>query len=174
MTNELKPIEDAAKELREIRDALGERATALHDELEAVKRKHLAHLRRVVARVSEKQADLLACIDAAPHLFDKPRSMVLHGIKLGFAKGKGKMDWEDDAQVVKLIRKHLPEQFDVLVKTTEEPMKAALNNLTAAELKRVGVEVESTGDVAFAKAATAEVDKLVKALLKGVEAEVQS
>lgn len=167
-------ITAAAKRLRAQRDTLTDRVTFLNNAIETAKRVSMRGIKNSVASVAEAQADLLAEVAAAPQLFEKPRSIVLHGIKLGFQKGTGKLDWTDDEQVVKLARKHFPDQFDVLVKVTEKPIKAALANLTAAELKRLGVTVEDTGDVAFAKDATAEVDKLVKALLKGAEDEVQA
>lgn len=169
--NDLDPIEHAAKALRAARDTLTERATALHDELEGAKRRSMIGLRNSVAKVAQAQSELLALIDDAPHLFIKPKSMVLHGLTLGYRKGKGSIDWDDDEQVVKLVRKHFPEQFEVLIKVTEKPVKTAMANLSVAELKKIGVTVEDTGDVAFAKDATATVDKLVKALLKGAEEE---
>lgn len=165
-------ISAAAKALRTHRDTLTERVTFLNDAIEVAKRVSMRGIRNSVSACAQAQAELLATIAEAPQLFDKPQSMVLHGIKLGFRKGAGKLDWDDDEQVARLIRKHFPDQFDVLVKTTEKPLKTPLANLTAAELKRIGVTVEDTGDVVFAKDTTAEVDKLVKALLKGAEEEV--
>lgn len=174
MSNELDPIDKAAKALRQARDKLTERATFLHDQIEAAKRASMRGLRNSVGEVAEAQAALVAAIEGAPDLFIRPKSIVLHGVKLGYQKGKGKIDWEDDAQVVKLIRKHLPENFDVLVKTTEEPVRGALANLTVAELKKIGITVEGTGDVVFARDTTATVDKLVKAFLKGADEEAAS
>lgn len=174
MTNDFDPIERFAKTLRCARDVLSDRATTLQAELEATTRRKLPGLRSAVAAVAEADADLKTAVERSPALFQKPRSMVLHGLKLGFKKGVGKIGWEDDDQVVKLIRKHFPEQFDVLCKTTEKPIKAALANLTAAELKKLGISVEETGDVVFVNDSTAGVDKLVKALLKGVEEEAES
>lgn len=169
MSKDFDPIEKAAKALRASRDVLTERAMALQDEIESATKRKLPGLRSAVAAVAQADADLKAAIQQAPLLFLKPRSVVLHGLKLGYQKGKGKIEWEDDAQVVKLVRRHFPEQFDVLCKTTEKPVKDALANLTAAELKKLGITVEDTGDVVFVKDSTASVDKLVKALLKGVE-----
>ena len=169
MTNDFDPIEKAAKTLRAARDLLTERATSLHDEIQSATKRKLPGLRNAVATVAQADADLKAAIEQAPTLFVKPRTVVLHGLKLGYQKGKGQIDWESDEQVAKLIRRHFAEQFDVLCKTTEKPLKAALANLTVAELKKLGITVEETGDVVFVKDATAGVDKLVKALLKGVE-----
>jgi len=49
-----------------------------------------------------------------------------------------------------------------------------INNLTPIELKKVGVDVEGTGDVVTIADTTESVDKLVKALLKGAEEEAQA
>ena len=75
-------------------------------------------------------------------------------------------EWEDDSQVVKLIQKHFPEQFDVLVKTIEKPIKDSLANLSVADLKRIGVTVTDSGDCVVIKSMDSEIDKLVDALLK--------
>jgi ABC-type sugar transport system ATPase subunit len=71
---------------------------------------------------------------------------------------------------VKLIRKHFPERFDDLVKVKETPIKAAIRNLSGGELQKLGIKVQSAGEVVFITDALNGVDKLVKALLKGAEA----
>jgi hypothetical protein len=164
-------IETKALALRRARDTLTERAQSLHEQLMSAQRKAMRGLRTAVASVTEAEAELKAAVQQAPQLFERPRSVVMHGVKLGYQKGKGKIEWEDDARVVKLIRKHFNDQFDVLVKTTEKPTAAALATLSVDDLKRLGITVEGTGDVVFVKDTTAGVDKLVKALLKGAEEE---
>ena len=98
--------------------------------------------------------------------------MILYGIKIGFQKGKGEITWEDKDQVVKLIHKHFPEQAEALLKVTEMPVKTALAQLSAADLKKLGVTIIETGDEIVIRATDTEVDKLVEALLKD-EAEVK-
>jgi hypothetical protein len=88
-------------------------------------------------------------------------------------KAKGKITWADDDQVVKLIKKHLPDQADILIKTTEKPIRDTLQGLTAAELKRIGVTVDETGDVVVIKSTDSEIDKFVEALLKDEETEIE-
>jgi hypothetical protein len=99
----------------------------------------------------------------------KPRTVILHGIKVGYRKATGKIEFDDAEQVVKLIRKHFPDQFDVLVKVEETPVKKALANLTAAELKKLGIEVSDSGDEVEIRDTASDVDKLVSALLKDYE-----
>ena len=45
-----------------------------------------------MANVAQADANLKAAIEQAPGLFVKPRTIVLHGLKLGYQKGKGKID----------------------------------------------------------------------------------
>jgi hypothetical protein len=92
---------------------------------------------------------------------------------LGYQKGKGKIDWEDPDQVVRLIKKHFPEQADVLIATSEKPVKEALNGLSAAELKKIGVSVVEGGEVIFIKPTDSAVDKMVDALLKEATQDIE-
>ncbi|QNK69223.1 host-nuclease inhibitor Gam family protein [Variovorax sp. PAMC26660] len=173
-TNPMVVIELHARAYREAKDVLVERAQALHDELQASQRRAMRGLRSAVATLNEKRDELQHALEEQPQLFTKPRTVVFHGVKVGFKLGAGKIDWADDDQVVKLARKYFPQQFDLLVKTTEKPLKEGLKNLTAVELKKLGVSVEGTEDVPVISDTTASVDKLVKALLKGAEDEAES
>ncbi len=166
-SNPMTTIQAAARQYRQARDLLAERAGALHDQMEAAKRQRLPGLRNAVARVTEAEAVLRAEIEANPHLFVKPRTVVMEGVKLGYQKGKGRLSWADDARLVGLIRKHLPDAFDALVKTSERPVRDALANLSAGELKKLGVTMSDAGDEIVIRDTTATVDKLVAALLKG-------
>lgn len=159
-------IERLTKDFADWREQLSVSVRALEDEINAVKRKHITAIKRKVAAVAERQANLKAAIEESAGLFRKPRTMILHGIKIGYQKSKGKISWADDDQVIKLIKKHFPEQADVLIKMTEKPVKDALQNLTAADLKRIGVTIDETGDFVVIKSTDTEIDKFVEALLK--------
>lgn len=172
-TNPMTVIQAAARDYRKAKDLLVERANDLHEQMEAAKRARIIGLRNAVAKTKEAEAALHAAIEANPQCFLKPRTIVFEGVKLGYQKAKGKISWEDDGQVIKLIRKHLAEAADVLIKSTDKPVKDALANLTAAELKKIGVSVTEAGDEVLIKDTTAAVDKLVAALLKGAEEEAQ-
>lgn len=164
-------IEAACKVARAARDLLKERAETLQDEITLLQKRRLPGIRTAVASVAEADAKVMALLQEAPQLFAKPRSVVMSGLKVGYAKGKGKIEIEDEDKTIRLIRKFYPEQADTLLKTTEKPIKKALQNLPAADLRRLGITVEETGDVVFITDATDGVDKLVAALLKGAETE---
>jgi hypothetical protein len=157
-------IDRLARDYRESRDALAVEIRALERAIAAIKVKHAVTLRRLLGAAANRLAKLETAIDESRDLFVKPKTVVLHGLKLGLQKGKGGLDWEDDATVVKLIRKHLPDQFDTLVKVEETPLKTPLSQLEVATLKKLGIEVKGTGDVVLVKPTDADVDKLIKKL----------
>lgn len=168
----LPEIERAAKKYAEARESLASIVATMNEGIETIKRNNIKRLKKAVAEAAEQHDALQALIEAAPGCFVRPRSVIFHGIKLGFQKGKGKIEWADPDQVVRLIKKHYPEQADVLIATSEKPVKEALANLTAAELKKLGISVTDGGDAVFIKPADSAVDKMVDALLKDATAEV--
>jgi arsenate reductase-like glutaredoxin family protein len=162
-----KKFADAKAELRAV-------VIEVRDERDQILKKGMPRIRRLAAAAKEREAELKAAIEESPELFEKPRTQIFHGVKVGYRKATGKIEFEDADQVVKLIRKHFAERFDELVKTEEKPIKEALERLSAAELKKLGIEVADTGDVVFVKDVASEVDKIVKALLKDAPEEIEA
>ena len=140
---------------------------ALNEEIEAAKRKRLKAIKAAVCAAKDSRLQLHAAIATHAVLFERPRSRVLHGLRVGLQKAKGKVQFESAERVVVLIRRHLPSMFDQLVETIEKPKKAALLDLPASELKRIGCEISGSGDQVLIKAADSEIEKLVSALLDG-------
>lgn len=159
-------IELLTKDFSQAREKLSGKIRTLEDEIAALKRRRLPVIKTAVNMVTEKQELLKVALEESRTLFVRPRTMIFHGVKIGFQKGKGRISWTDDAQVVRLIKKHLPDQADVLIRTTEKPVRDALANLPAADLKRIGVTVEETGDQVVIKSTDSEIDRFVDALLK--------
>lgn len=170
----LTDIDALTKKYADARAHLADLVASLKHEQEQILRNYVKGIKAQVRTAKAAEAALREAITDAPALFVKPRTQILHGIKVGFRKATGKVEFDDADQVVKLIRKHFPEQFDVLVKTEETPVKKALGNLTVAELKKLGIEVADTGDVVEIKDAAADVDKFVAALLKESGEEIEA
>lgn len=154
--------EDYAKKRQEVVDI----AETMRREIDEVKRKHLPELKLRVAAAVEKKHVLSNVLEANKGLFDKPRSHIFNGIKVGFQKGTGTITWSDEEKVVELIQKNFPDNADTLLKTETHPVKASLALLTVAELKSIGCALDGTEDKMVIKPADANVDKLVEALLK--------
>jgi hypothetical protein len=149
------------------RAALSVIVSELSIEIDAAKRARIKAIRASVARALDAKSELHAAIKTSAELFEKPRTRSLHGVKIGFRKGNGSIEWDDEESVIKRIRAKLPEeQAELLIRKKESVYKEALDDLTADDLKRIGVRVEGGGDVVVIKDTAGEVDKLVAALLK--------
>lgn len=167
---QLEAIEQLTKTYAAARTMLADRVGALEDEITTSKRARMRGIKTAVAAAAEAEQALRNAIEANAHLFTKPRTHVFHGVKVGMAKGKGELSFESNEQVCKLIHKHFAEQSDVLINIKESPVKKALAQLSAAELKRIGVTVIETGDQCVIRPTDSEVDKVVNALLKDAQA----
>jgi hypothetical protein len=164
---QLTDIEQRARAFAEARAEVAGIVSYLNEAIDDLKRERMPALKRCIAKVADRHDRLKGIIEANPQFFVKPKTVVMHGVKVGYTKGKGGITFDDPAQVCKLIKKHLPEQADVLIITKESPAKDALAQLSAADLKRIGCTVVNTGDQVVIKPADSEVDKLVDALVKG-------
>jgi hypothetical protein len=173
MKPSLEPIAKATRQFADARRELAAVVDATNRRMRLIYEDNLAQIRKLLARVTDSRTALEALLLASPELFAQPRTVVVHGVKIGLRKGKGAIDWDDDEQIVRLIKKLFPEQADVLIRTTERPIKNALAELSAADLKRLGVTVEETGDVPVIQPADSAVDKVVKTFFKTSTEELQ-
>jgi hypothetical protein len=159
-------IDSLANKYAKARAVVSERVSELEAEIALLQRRRIAGIKIAAAEAQDIGAKLREAIESAPQLFVKPKTYTLHGVTVGFRKGAGKVDWDDDAKVVGLIRKHLPEQAEVLIITEEKPSADALKNLDSRDLARVGVRMEGTGEFVIVKTADSAIDKLVAKILK--------
>lgn len=170
----MEQIEQRTRALSEARDRLSEAVQALQDGVNALHRKHLPQLKRHMRRAFDAEQQLRALVEEHPALFTKPRTVVFHGIKVGYEKGKGAITFDDADLVVKLIEKKLPDQADVLIDTVKKPVKKALAQLSVDQLRKLGCEVDEAGDHVVIRPVDSAVDKLLKALLKGMSDELEA
>ncbi len=166
-------IEKLTRNYADARERLAETVQALEDKIEAIKRQYLPGIKIQVGIATQEKADLKAAVEDSKELFAKPRTVIISGIKVGFEKGKGRIEWEDNDTVVRLIEKHFPDQAEVLVQTKKKPVKKALANLSASELKKLGIQVEDTGDQVVIKPTDSQIEKLVDKLLKEKDEETE-
>lgn len=162
-------IEAATRAYAQAREALSERVRALQDEIERLRRQAMPSIRRHLAAAQERRHELVTAVQAAPYLFERPRTVVFSGIRVGYQKSRGALTWDDDARVCELIRRHLPQQADTLIRVIERPVKAALAALSTADLRRIGVSVVDTGDAVVVRAIDDELDRLLAGLLDANE-----
>lgn len=140
---------------------------ALNHEIDEIKAQFMASIKKMVGTTGAQHLRLENLIESAPALFEKPKTQIFYRIEVGFRKGAGRVEWDDEEKVLKLIDKNFPEDVAAtLIKTTRSPIKKAIGNLDVADLKRIGCRVESTGDVVVIKPIDSSVEKIINALLK--------
>ena len=166
----LSDIEQQAKVHRADRDELSAAITKMEAELGKIRERHMEKIRPLIKTTVASGETLFDMVEGAPTLFTKPKSQTLHSIKLGFQKQRGSISIPDGDKTIALIRKHLPERAAELIQVTEAPKKKGLNDLSVAELKKIGCTVTKDTDVAFIKPVSGEAEKLVDALLTDAEA----
>ncbi len=171
----LSNIDDLAGRLNDQTTQLEAAISDLESDLEAVKAKHLRGLKLLARSVAVANASLIGEIEANPGLFEKPRTLVLHGIKVGLGTSRGRLEWDDDDTVVRLIRKHHKDDADVLLQTTVAPKKDVLRTLPAGDLARLGCRIVGAGDQVIVRREAGDVEKLIEKLTaKLVEAMISS
>ncbi len=168
--NDLHSMELLAGQYADSHAMLAESVERLNAEIEEFKRRRLPQIRRHVRATAGCRDKLRAAIESAPALFSRPRTRVLAGVKVGYAKQRGKVMIDDEAAVIGRIRKLLPAaQAQLLVRVRESVHKPAVYDLVAADLKRLGIRIADDEDVVVIRSTDSDVDKLVEALL--IEAE---
>lgn len=162
------PMQQLERRVQDYADTLAEYnalTAQVRDEVKQVTARHLAAIRHLFNGLKDRQADICAEIKAHPDWFQKPRTRVIHGIKLGLRKRKGRLVIRDAARTVQRIKALYEDDIGVLIKETETPLKSGLEKLSAKELKRLGVEVTDDSDDVVFVAAADEFDDLIDFLM---------
>lgn len=162
------PIQQLERRVQDYADTLAEYNTLtaqVRDEIKQVTARHLAAIRRLFNGLQDQQADICAEIKAHPEWFQRPKTRVIHGIKLGLRKRKGRLVIRAAARTVQRIKELYEDDIGVLIKTTETPLKSGLEKLSARELKRLGVEVTDDSDDVVFVSTIDEIDNLIDFLI---------
>lgn len=162
---DLQHIENLVEAYAAASTTLVDRGRALEREIDRLHDQHLDKIRQAVNDVNDAEAALAAAIEAAPDLFERPKTRTLHGVKFGFRKQPGKVIVDDEATTVARIRKLLPEeQQELMIRVREAVHKPAVYDLTARDLQRLGITVTDDIDVVTIRPTESAVDRLINAL----------
>lgn len=166
----LKDIETLTREYADSYQALTSDVETLEAAIRVIKKKSLPMIKRAAERAAVAKEKLKDAIEESSQLFEKPRTRLFHGVKVGLIKAKGTIEWSDADRVRILIERHMPEKLDVLCKVTYRPLKDAIAQLPAADIKRIGCTIVETGDQVLVKVADSDIERMVDALLKDDDA----
>lgn len=164
----LESLSAAAEDVAGRRRSLVAAAAEMDAEIAAVRKRHMPALRRLALSVKTATTTLRDLVSGAQSLFEKPKSRTVADIQYGFKKGRGRIEFDDEAKVIARIRAKRPDLVATAIVTKESVAKDVLDKLPVAELKALGVSVVEAGDAAFVKAKDADTDKLI-ALALGEE-----
>lgn len=169
LTPSLDDIRQAADRLAVAHTATTARAALCQDEIKAaiepIYTRHRDGLDAAADEEAVAHRALMALLELAPHLFVKPRSLSINGVRAGYRKAEDTLDWGDDAALVKRIRALMGEQADLLIRTTETIVADALGQLDGKQLRALGVSAITGADQPFITVGSADVEKLAQALL---------
>lgn len=162
----LTEIETLAQRYAEIYRELEGSVQALEDGVRTLKRKLLPTIRHLAEEGAVRKAELLSAVTAAPDLFEKPRTQIMSGVKVGLQKRRGQVVIDDEAATIRRIRELLPkDQAELVIRVRESVHKPAVYDLTAGDLKRLGIKIDADTDEAIAKIAGEDIERMVDALL---------
>lgn len=161
----VKELEGHSKDYADARQILSDRVQALEDEVEAVKRKYFPTIRHAANKAKTLREVLANAIEESRDLFKKPKTMTVHGIKFGLQKSVEDLDYDDEEQVIKRIKKLMVDRVDVLINTKEKLCKTALKQLPVSDLKKIGITSVDGSEQILIKDTNTDIDKLVKKLL---------
>ena len=163
----LDKIEGQAREYAAANAATLRQADKLKAAIAAVCAAHVGKIKTAAAYAAQERETLMELLKDAPDLFAPPRrSLTVDGVRVGWKKERGKVVITDEAAVVKRIEERLPEdQAELLIRRTEKVHKPGVYDLTAADLKRLGIQIEADSDAPFIREIEVPIDKLVKGLM---------
>lgn len=170
----LKHIESACGVLASEHAHLGVMITRLDDRVRSLRLELMPHIRRQAEAVAIYRAAIFSLVDTNRPLFEKPRTRIFSDIKVGLQKQKGDTVIQDEDKTLELIERHFPDRLDDLAPAKRKISKTALANLTAAELKKIGVEITADTDAVLIKPQDSDVEKAVAALLEETQCSVLS
>lgn len=162
----LTEIRAAAERLAQAHQASAASAALLQEELrqaiQPIYSRHQAHLDHTAAEEAHALSVLEGLIAGAPHLFAKPRSLSVDGVRCGYRKEADTLDWDDDAAVISRIRALYPDQADLCVRTQESLVIDAVEQMGAIEHRRLGIRRIEGADQHFITIGDSDVEKIAR------------
>ena len=163
----LDKIEDRARAYAAANAATLRLADDLKAAIAAVCAAHVGKIKTAAAAAAVERETLMALLADAADLFAPPRrSLTVDGVRVGWKKERGKVVITDEAAVVQRIEERLPaDQAELLIRRTAKVHKPGVYDLSAGDLKRLGIQIEADADAPFIKDIEVPIDKLVKGLM---------
>ena len=168
---EVAEIENRMKILGDARGALEAELQRAEAKLAAVRDQHAEKLKAAAARVQSLEAELISLVHRVPHLFKKPQSLEINGVRTGWRKGKGRLELPDTDKLIKRIGEVLTRaQQQAVVKVKVTVLRGQLARLPGEILKKLGVNLTAAGQEPFISYPKSDLEKQVDWWLKPIAA----
>ncbi|MFW6217433.1 MAG: hypothetical protein ACOC4K_00410 [Verrucomicrobiota bacterium] len=150
------------------REGLADTLREMEAQLQAVRDHFLPDLKSRASATGQAKDRLAAAILDDPDRFVKPRSIQLHGVKVGFQSVPEKV--APGPNTVELIEKNFPERAEQLIEVKKKPILRALRELTRGERRLAGCQTVEAEDVVLIKPTGDAVEKLVDKIIDDASA----
>lgn len=160
-------IDELAKSFAIEHGLLEDQVVELERLVAELRMRFLPGIKAAASSAARAKDQLSAALEDAADLFaTTPRTIVMHGIKVGYGKQRGKVVIDNESATIARMRKLLPDEQSALMITVRESVhKPSVYDLVASDLKRLGIRIEEDTDKIIIAVVDSEVDKLVAALL---------
>ena len=148
---------------------LEDKVDAIREEQRKAVRAQLRWMRPLVAAQSAAREALEVAVQASPHLFVKPRTRAVDGVKYGLRKKPGRMAIDDEATAIARLRKRLGAEAEGHVRTRESLVRDGVRDLDARLLAHCGIALVDSTDEVVIRIPRDDLDMLVDALMDGIE-----
>lgn len=171
-SNALADIEAACKRATEAAEDLSGAITDLRAAIEPSIARALPRIRELLIQHRARRKAVADLVERHRALFDKPRTRIYHGVKVGLQALPEQLMLEDkDAALIARIDRELPDAAALLAPTSREVSLAAVKLLPDADLARIG-GVRVAGETRVVVKLPLDPEDAVRALL-GPRAEIE-
>jgi hypothetical protein len=159
---DMSAIENGVRDLAAARRALEQELQRAEARLSKVRLESVDRLRNAVEAVRIHETSLLMLVERAAPLFRRPQSIEIEGVRVGWRKGKGRLELPPKEDLIKKIADVLTAaQKKTVLQVKTSVLKGALAKLPGEILKKLGVSVTGAGQEPFVTYPATETEKLV-------------
>lgn len=160
-------IELTAKRLADAKRVLESELQRADQKLAKVREECGERLKAAALAVSSQEAELRDLARRAPALFQKPQSVEFDGVRVGWRKGKGRLELPAADVLIKRINAQLTlKQKQSVLKVKITVLKGPLAKLSGEILKKLGVNLTAAAQEPFVSYPKSATEKLVDWWLK--------
>ncbi len=142
MTTTMQELELQTLRYAALSRQLSQEVERMESEVVRLRMQYLPRLRAMADQACTEHTILKELINKGRHLFKKPKSVTIAGVKIGLQLAQEKLIIADEEETFKLIKHWLKPQEEALIKTTEKLQLQALKNLDMETLKKIGCSKE--------------------------------